>query len=129
VEAETGKPRGEYRVYTGKEKAEIVKRAAVYGISATIRYYTKIEPVRSLLSSSVFDWIDQYQKEVQKLKHEGKGDFEITELPRKKERSDIAVGHRAGWTHPIVYTRYALSWSGGQYSSRNRLCRGNSVTS
>ena len=31
---ESGKPRGEYRVYSGKEKAEIAKGAAVYGISA-----------------------------------------------------------------------------------------------
>ena len=33
---DTGKPCGEYRVYSGKEKAEIAKRAAVYGISATV---------------------------------------------------------------------------------------------
>ena len=33
---DTSKPRGEYRVYSGKEKAEIAKRAAVYGISATV---------------------------------------------------------------------------------------------
>jgi len=33
---ESGKPRGEYWVYSGKEKAEIAKRAAVYGVSATI---------------------------------------------------------------------------------------------
>ena len=39
---ESGKPRGEYRMYSGKEKAEIAKRAAVYGISATIRHYAKM---------------------------------------------------------------------------------------
>ena len=33
---ESGKSRGEYWVYSGKEKAEIAKRAAVYGVSATI---------------------------------------------------------------------------------------------
>ena len=30
---DTGKPRGEFRVYSGKENAEIAKRAAVYGIN------------------------------------------------------------------------------------------------
>ena len=33
---DTGKPRGKYQVYSGKEKVEIAKRAAVYGISATV---------------------------------------------------------------------------------------------
>ena len=51
----TGKPHGEYQVYTGKEKAEIVKRVAVYGISAMIRHYTNIDPKRILPLSSVFD--------------------------------------------------------------------------
>ena len=62
---ENGKPHGEYRVYSGKEKAEIAKREAVYGISATIRHYAKIDPKRVLASSSVFDWKKQYQQEVQ----------------------------------------------------------------
>ena len=35
---DTGKPRGEYQVYSGKEKAEIAKRATVYRISPTIRH-------------------------------------------------------------------------------------------
>ena len=41
---EANKPRGEYQVYTAKERAEIGKRAAVYGITSTIRYYRKINP-------------------------------------------------------------------------------------
>ena len=32
---------GEYQVYTAKERAEIGKRAAVYGITSIIRYYRK----------------------------------------------------------------------------------------
>ena len=42
---DTGKPHGEYQVYSGKEKAEIAKRTAVYGISATIRHYAKMNSV------------------------------------------------------------------------------------
>ena len=36
---ETRKLRGEYQIYTAKERAEIGKRAAIYGINSTIRYY------------------------------------------------------------------------------------------
>ena len=90
---DTGKPRGEYRVYSGKEKAEIAKRAAVYGISATIRHYAKIDPKRVLPSSSVFDWKKQYQQEVQKRKREGEEDFEITALPCKKRGRTLLLGN------------------------------------
>ena len=34
-QTEAKKPRGEYQVYTAKERAEIGKRAAVYGITST----------------------------------------------------------------------------------------------
>ena len=85
---ETGKPHSEYRVYTGKEKAEIVKRAAVYGISATIKYYVKIEPKKTLPSSGVFDWKEQYQQEVQKQKREGKVTLKLQSFLVRRE-----VGH------------------------------------
>ena len=80
-------------MYTGKEKAEIAKRAAVYGISATMKYYAKIELKRTLPSSSVFDWKEQYQQKVQKWKREGKDDFEITELPSKKRGRTLLLGN------------------------------------
>jgi len=69
---EAGTPCGGYWVYTGKEKAEIVREnlQCIYGISATIRHYAKIDPSRSLPSSSIFDWKEQYQykKESEKEK-------------------------------------------------------------
>ena len=86
---ESGKPRGEYQVYPGKEKAEISKRAAVYGISATIRHYAKIDPKRLLPSSSVFDWKKQYQQEVQKWIREGDENFEIC----KKRGQTLLLGN------------------------------------
>ena len=64
-QTEAKKPRGEYQVYTTKERAEIGKRAAVYGITSTIRYYRKNSPQRlPLPSSSVFDMKVKYQEEL-----------------------------------------------------------------
>ena len=80
-------------MYSGKEKAEIAKRAAVYGISTTIRHYAKIDPKRVLLSSSVFDWKKQYQQEIQKRKRKGDEDFEITALPCKKRGRTLLLGN------------------------------------
>ena len=96
IRQESGKSHGEYRVYSGKEKAEIAKRAAVYGISATIRHYAKIDPKRVLPSSSVFDWKKQYQQEVQKRKRKGEEDFEITALPCKKRGQTLLLGNVLG---------------------------------
>ena len=61
------KPRGEYQVYTAKERVEIGKRAAVYGITSTIRYYRKNSPQRPPLPlSSVFNMKVKYQEELSK---------------------------------------------------------------
>ena len=93
IRQESGKSHGEYRVYSGKEKAEIAKRAAVYGISVTIRHYAKRDPKRALPSSSVFDWKKQYQQEVQKRKRKGEEDFEITAFPCKKRGWTLLLGN------------------------------------
>ena len=44
-QTEAKKPHGEYQVYTTKERVEIGKRAAFYGITSTIRYYRKNSPL------------------------------------------------------------------------------------
>ena len=62
----TRKSRGEYRIYTAKERAEIGKRVAIYGINSTIRYYKKINPERPFPLSSVFDLKMKYQEELSK---------------------------------------------------------------
>ena len=85
-QTEAKKSRGEYRTYTAKERAEIGKRAAVYGISSAIRYYKKINPHRPLPSSSVFDMKVQYQEALSKRKRDQEN-VEITELPIKKGHS------------------------------------------
>ena len=71
---ETRKPRGEYQIYTAKERVGIGKRVAIYGINSMIRYY-KINPERPLPLSSVFDFKLKYQEELSKT------------LPRKECRS------------------------------------------
>ena len=58
-QTEAKKPHGEYLAYTAKERAEIGKRVALYGINLTIKYY-KINPQRPLPSSSAFDMKVKY---------------------------------------------------------------------
>ena len=45
--------RGKYERYTGTEKAQAGKRAVEHGVVATIRYFPKVLPDRSLKESSV----------------------------------------------------------------------------
>ena len=92
-QTEVKKPRGEYQVYTATERAEIGKRAAVYGITSTIRYYRKNSPQRTPLpSSSVFDMKVKYQEELSKRKHKQEKDLDITELPSKKKGRSFLLG-------------------------------------
>ena len=91
-QAETKKPRGEYRIYMPKERAEIGRRAAVYGINSTIKYYKKINPERALPSSSVFDLKVKYQEALSKRKRSQEEDIEITELPSKKKGRSLLMG-------------------------------------
>ena len=85
-------PRGEYRIYTAKERAEIGNRAAVYGINSTIRYYKKINPQRLLPSSSVFDFKVKYQQELLKRKRNQEENLVVTELPSKKKGRSLLLG-------------------------------------
>ena len=92
-QTEAKKPRGEYQVYTAKERAEIGKRAVVYGITSTIRYYRKNSPQRlPLPSSSVFDMKVKYQEELSKRKRKQEKDLDIAELPSKKKDHSLLLG-------------------------------------
>ena len=75
------KQAGEYQVFTGKEKAEVAKKAAVYGISDCM----KIEPTRTLPSSSEFDWKEQYQKEVKNGKVKEKRTLKLQSFLVRRE--------------------------------------------
>jgi len=46
--------RGKYQHYTSKERAEIGKRAAEFGLMSAVRHYSKIFPDQTLLVSSVY---------------------------------------------------------------------------
>ena len=59
---EVKKPHGEYQVYTAKKRAEIGKRAAVYGIAST------------------------------KRKRKQEKDLDIAELPSKKKGCSLLLG-------------------------------------
>ena len=46
--------RGKYGKYSSKERAEVGRRAAEFGITSTIKYYETVNPLRQLPSSSVY---------------------------------------------------------------------------
>ena len=91
-QAENKKSHGEYRIYTAKGRAEIGKRAAIYGINSTIKYYKKINPEKPLPSSSVFDLKLKYQEELSKQKRCQEENLEVTELPSKKKGRLLLLG-------------------------------------
>jgi len=88
----TKRQRGKYRTYTAKERAEIGKRAAIYGINSTIKYYKKINPKRPLPSSSIFHLKLKYQEELSKRKRCQEEILEVTELPSKKKGHPLLLG-------------------------------------
>ena len=50
------KRRGKCGTHSSKERTEIGKRAAEFGITSTIKYYETVNPSRQLPSSSVYTW-------------------------------------------------------------------------
>ena len=68
-------------LYSTKEKAQLWKRAAEYGIMPTIRCFAKVHKERTLSPSTIFGWKESYLKEVAKRKHGEEP--EVKELPPK----------------------------------------------
>jgi len=85
--------RGKYQRYSDTERAEIGRRAAEIGITATIKYYEDLNPKRSLPLSSVYTWKVQYTDEVAKLKQEGKQPV-VKDLPCKKGGRSLLLGEK-----------------------------------
>ena len=83
--------RGKYEHYTGAEKVQIGKRAAEHGVVATIRYFSKIFPDRSLKESSVRTWKKKYLQEIARRRREGEH-LLVKELPEKKTGRPLMLG-------------------------------------
>ena len=87
----TTKRRGNYQFFSPKEKAELGKRAAEYGITSTIRYFVKVDCQECSLSpSTLFAWKEHYLKELVKRKHDEVP--EVKELPPKKQGRPLLLG-------------------------------------
>ena len=85
------KRRGNYQFFSPKEKAELGKRAAEYGITSTIRYFARVDrQERSLSPSTLFAWKEHYLKELQKRKRDELP--EVKELPPKKRGRPLLLG-------------------------------------
>ena len=85
------KCRGNYQFFSPKEKAELGKRVAEYGITSTIRYFVRIDrQERSLSPSTLFTWKEHYLKELVKRKHDEVP--EMKELPPKKQGHPLLLG-------------------------------------
>ena len=86
---------GKYQSYSDAERAEIGRKTLELGITATKKYYERLNPKRPLPTSSVHTWKVQYADEAAKLKQKGKKPV-VKDLPCKNK-----VGHYclvSSWT-------------------------------
>jgi len=89
--------RGPYNILTPAQKYEIGKRAAQFGTTATLRYYSKNYPDLPLKETSVRRFKTNYHAELQaelKRKKEGKEEDEnaVHELVPKKRGRPLLIG-------------------------------------
>ena len=74
---------------TAEEKAQIAKRAAEHGVTATIRYFSKMHP--HLKESSVRTWKKKYLAEIARKRKTG-DETTVTELVNKKRGRPVLLG-------------------------------------
>ena len=89
--ADSTTKRGTYEHFTPEENALIGKRAAEFGIRASIRYFSTKFPGHSLKESSVRTWMTKYQKELAARKRAGE-DTTVKELGKKKTGRPLMLG-------------------------------------
>ena len=97
VRKSASRARGNYSFLTPAQKYEVGKRAAEYGVTATIRHYGKKYPDLVLKESSVRRFKNAYQERIKLNLYclgatgSGKADFS-KELPNKKTGCPLATG-------------------------------------
>ena len=82
--AESGDKRGPYSKLTPGQKAMIGKRAAVYGVTASMRYFKNKYPDMELKETSVRRFKNSYLCKVKQKRKIDDEDTETEELPSKK---------------------------------------------
>ena len=77
--------------FTSEEKAMIAKQAAEYGVTASVRHFSKLFPGHSLKESSVQTWKMKYLQEIAARKRAGE-DAMVKELVPKKTGRPLMLG-------------------------------------
>lgn len=83
--------RGQYLSYTDKERARIAKRASEFGVTNTIRHFSKEFADRPLKESTVRTWMPKYRQELANRVKLGKN-LTIKELQTKKRGHPYMLG-------------------------------------
>ena len=60
----TRKPQGQYLSYMDEEKVRVAKRAAEFGVTSTLRYFSKEFANHPLKESTVRTWMMKIKKEL-----------------------------------------------------------------
>jgi len=82
---------GPYQNYTDEEKARIGKRAAKFGVTNTLRHFSKQFADRPLKESTVRTWMMNYKKELANQVKVG-GSLTIEKLEMKKRGHPYLLG-------------------------------------
>ena len=80
-----------YKHFTPKKKTHIGKRAAEHGVTATLRFFSKVFPACPLKESSLRTRKKKYEEELAKNKRAGK-EMVVTELVGQERDWSALVG-------------------------------------
>ena len=83
--------RGTYERFTAEEKAKIGRRAAEHGVTASVHYFSKVFPGRSLKESSVQTWKTKYLQKITAKRRVGE-EATVKELAHKKTGRPLLLG-------------------------------------
>lgn len=83
--------RGPYEHFDDEERAQIGRYAADHGVAAAVRHYQKLFPTRKVKESSVRTWRNNYLRDLQIRKEEGR-EMVVKKLPYKKRGRPLLLG-------------------------------------
>ena len=83
--------RGPYEHFDDEERVQIGRYAAVHGVAAAVRHYQKLFPTRKVKESSVRMWRNNYLRDLQIRKEEGR-EMVAKKLPYKKRGRPLLLG-------------------------------------
>ena len=83
--------RGPYEHFDDEERAQIGRYTADHGVAAAVRHYQKLFPTRKVKESSVRTWRNNYLRDLQIRKEEGR-EMVVKKLPYKKRGRPLLLG-------------------------------------